>query len=56
VDLVCGPDGIDDLGLVLATSEFGVIVAGVTEGSVSSRADIHIGDSIVQVYFVFDSF
>ena len=40
---------MSDLGTILATSEFGVIVAGVTEGSRAADTGILVGDCIVQV-------
>ena len=46
---------ISDLGTILATSEFGVIVAGVAEDSLAAQAGICVGDCIVQASFCFES-
>ena len=41
--------GFDDLGLSLATSEFGIVVVGVTDGSPAGLSDVKVGDYLVQV-------
>lgn len=49
IDLPPSAGGVDDLGLTLATTEFGVIVAAVADESIAEQQGLVIGDCIVQV-------
>ena len=49
LELPISTGGFEELGLELATSEFGVIISGITEASPASHEDISVGDCIVQV-------